>query len=194
MTSDSGIRLTFIMILMDMDSNLLISNLRKVPDYPVKGIMFFDVTTLFKNRKCFEEILDAICGMYKGKGITKVAGIESRGFVMGAAVAAKLGVGFVPVRKSGKLPAETVSESYAKEYGIDTIEMHTDAIEPDDVVLVHDDILATGGTASAAVRLVKQFNPKAVYANFIIDIIDIPRSCPIPSDVEVTSVLQLGEK
>ena len=190
METDSGNRLTFIM----MNTDLLINNLRKVPDYPVKGIVFFDVTTLFKNRQCFEEIVDAICGMYRGKGITKVAGIESRGFVMGAAVAAKLGVGFIPVRKSGKLPAETVSESYAKEYGIDTIEIHTDAIGPDDVVLVHDDILATGGTASAAVRLVKQFNPRAVYANFIIDIIDIPRSCPIPSDVEVTSVLQLGEK
>jgi adenine phosphoribosyltransferase len=114
--------------------------------------------------------------------------------VVAAAVAAKLGVGFVPIRKSGKLPSDTVRELYSKEYGLDTIEMHTDALEPDDVVLVHDDILATGGTACAAVRLVKQFNPKAVYANFIIDIIDIPRTSPIPSDVEVTSLLQLGEK
>ena len=177
-----------------MDKNLLLNNIRTVPDYPVKGIIFFDVTTLFKNHKCLKEIVDEICEIYKDKGITKVAGVESRGFVVGAAVAAKLGVGFVPVRKPGKLPAEFVSESYSKEYGTDTIEMHTDAIEPGDVVLVHDDILATGGTASAAVRLVKKFHPKAVYANFIIDIIDIPRSCPIPSDVEVTSMLQLGEK
>lgn len=177
-----------------MNKDLLISNLRTVPDYPVKGILFFDVTTMFKNRKCFGEIVNSIYDLYKDKGITKVAGIESRGFVIGAAVAAKLGVGFVPVRKPGKLPSKTVRESYFKEYGEDKIEMHIDAIEPDDVVLVHDDILATGGTASAAVRLVKQFQPKAVYANFIIDIIDIPRSCPIPSDVEVTSLLQLGEK
>ncbi|MBQ4021175.1 MAG: adenine phosphoribosyltransferase [Bacteroidales bacterium] len=177
-----------------MDKKLLVDNIRKVPDYPVKGIMFFDVTTLFKNHRCLMEIVDAICDMYRDKGITKVAGVESRGFVVGAAVAAKLGAGFVPVRKPGKLPAEIVSESYSKEYGTDIIEMHTDAIEPSDVVLVHDDILATGGTASAAVRLVKKFNPKAVYANFIIDIVDIPRSRPIPSDVEVTSLLQLSEK
>lgn len=190
MKTDSGNRLTFIM----MNTDLLIKNLRVVPDFPVKGIMFFDVTTLFKERECFKEIVDAICEKYRGKGITKVAGIESRGFVTGAAVAAKLGAGFVPVRKSGKLPADTVSESYEKEYGIDTMEVHVDAIVPDDVVLVHDDILATGGTASAAVRLVKHFKPRAVYANFIIDIIDIPRSCPIPSDVEVTSLLRLGEK
>ena len=177
-----------------MDKKLLVDNIRKVPDYPVKGIMFFDVTTLFKNHRCLMEIVDAICDMYRDKGITKVAGVESRGFVVGAAVAAKLGAGFVPVRKPGKLPAEIVSESYSKEYGTDVIEIHTDAIEPGDVVLVHDDILATGGTASAAVRLVKKFNPKAVYANFIIDIVDIPRSRPIPSDVAVSSLLQLSEK
>jgi len=177
-----------------MNKDLLINNLRKVPDYPMKGIVFFDVTTLFKNPDCMAEIVDGICELYKDKGITKVAGIESRGFIVGAAVAARLGVGFVPVRKPGKLPSDVVSESYSKEYGRDTIEMHTDAISEGDVVLVHDDILATGGTASAAVRLVKRFKPKAVYANFIIDITDIPRSCPIPDDVQVSSLLQLGEK
>ena len=177
-----------------MDKQLLIDNIRKVPDYPKEGIMFFDVTTLFKNKQCLAVIVDEICNIYKDKGITKVAGVESRGFIIGAAVAAKLGAGFVPVRKPGKLPAEIVYESYSKEYGADIIEMHTDAIEPGDVVLVHDDILATGGTASAAVRLVKKFQPKAVYANFIIDITDIPRRSPIPSDVEVTSLLQLTEK
>lgn len=177
-----------------MDKKLLIDNIRKVPDYPMKGIMFFDVTTLFKDRRCLEEIVNEVFEIYKDKGITKVAGVESRGFVIGAAVAAKLGAGFVPVRKPGKLPAETVRESFAKEYGRDVIEMHTDAIEPGDVVLVHDDILATGGTASAAVRLVQKFQPKAVYANFIIDIIDIPRLSPISEDVEVSSLLQLSEK
>ena len=177
-----------------MNKELLLKHLRTVPDYPMKGIMFFDVTTLFKNGECFKEIVDSIYEIYKDKGITKVAGIESRGFVIGAAVAARLGAGFVPVRKPGKLPADTIAEAYSKEYGKDTIEMHTDSIEPGDVVLVHDDILATGGTASAAVRLVRKFNPKSMYANFIIDITDIPRSCPIPPDVEVTSLLQLGEK
>lgn len=177
-----------------MNKDLLLKHLRTVPDYPMKGIMFFDVTTLFKSGDCLKEIVDGICELYKDKGITKVVGIESRGFVAAAAVAARLGAGFVPVRKPGKLPAATISEAYAKEYGKDTIEMHTDAIEAGDVVLLHDDILATGGTASAAVRLVRKFEPKAVYANFIIDITDIPRSCPIPSGVEVTSLLQLGEK
>ena len=176
-----------------MTDEQLVSQLRVVPDYPIKGIMFFDVTTLFKNAECFEEIVERICKIYKDKGITKVAGIESRGFIAGAAIAARLGAGFVPVRKPGKLPAETVSESYAKEYGTDTIEIHADAIGPEDVVLIHDDILATGGTASAAVRLVKQFNPKAVYANFIINIADCPKSAVIPEDVEVSSLLTLTE-
>ena len=176
-----------------MNKALLLEHLRIVPDYPMKGIMFFDVTTLFKHKDCLKEIVDTICDIYKDKGITKVLGIESRGFVTAAAVAHRLGAGFVPVRKPGKLPADVMSEAYSKEYGRDTIEIHTDAIDPDDVVLIHDDILATGGTASAAVRLARKFNPKAVYANFIIDITDIPRNCPIPSDVEVTSLLQLGE-
>lgn len=172
----------------------LIKSIRIVPDFPVKGIQFFDVTTLFKNPEAYAEVIDRICDLYKDKGITKVAGIESRGFIAGAAVAAKLGAGFVPVRKPGKLPADTVSESYAKEYGTDTIEMHADAIGPDDVVLIHDDILATGGTSSAAVRLVQGFRPRAVYANFIIDITDVPRSAPIPDGVEVSALLKLSER
>ncbi len=172
----------------------LVSKIRVVPDYPVKGIQFYDVTTLFKDVDAFEEIVNQIYYLYKDKGITKVVGIESRGFIAGAAVAARLGASFVPARKPGKLPAETASESYNKEYGTDTIEIHTDAIEPDDVVLIHDDILATGGTAAAAVRLVKKFNPKAVYANFIIDITDIPRTQEIPHEVEVTSLLDLKER
>ena len=172
----------------------LIESIRIVPDFPVKGIQFFDVTTLFKDPEAYAEVLDRIFALYKDKGITKVAGIESRGFIAGAAVAAKLGAGFVPIRKPGKLPADTVSESYAKEYGTDTIEIHADAIGPDDVVLIHDDILATGGTASAAVRLVQGFGPKAVYANFIIDITDVPRTAPIPDGVEVSALLKLSER
>ena len=176
-----------------MNKELLKEHLRVVPDYPVKGIMFFDVTTLFKDKECLTEIVDAICDLYKDKGITKVAGIESRGFISAAAVAHRLGAGFVPVRKPGKLPADTVTETYNKEYGTDTIEMHVDAITKDDVVLIHDDILATGGTASAAVSLVQKFHPKAVYVNFIIDITDVPRTKPIPADVPVTALLQLSE-
>ncbi|MBO4557930.1 MAG: adenine phosphoribosyltransferase [Bacteroidales bacterium] len=176
-----------------MNKDLLIKNLRVVPDYPVKGIMFFDVTTLFKDKECMKEIVDAICELYKDKGITKVAGIESRGFISAAAVAHRLGAGFVPVRKPGKLPADTIRETYSKEYGTDMIEIHTDAITPDDIVLVHDDILATGGTASAAISLVKKFHPKAVFVNFIIDITDVPRTNPLPDGVPVTSLLQLSE-
>ena len=176
-----------------MTDQELIKSIRVVPDFPVKGIQFFDVTTLFKNAECFEEIVERICNIYRDKGITKVAGIESRGFIAGAAVAARLGAGFVPVRKPGKLPATALRESYQKEYGTDSIEIHADAITSDDVVLIHDDILATGGTASAAVRLVRHFAPKAVYANFIIDITDCPRTSPIPEDVETTSILKLAE-
>ena len=177
-----------------MTDSELIRSIRIVPDFPVKGIQFFDVTTLFKDPAAFAEVIDRICAIYADKGITKVAGIESRGFIVGAAVAERLGAGFVPIRKPGKLPASAVSESYAKEYGTDTIEVHADAITPDDTVLIHDDILATGGTASAAVRLMRRFNPKAVYANFIIDITDVPRTAPIPDDVPVSSVLHLSER
>lgn len=177
-----------------MTDQELIQSIRIVPDFPVEGIQFFDVTTLFKTPDAFKEVVDRICALYADKGITKVAGIESRGFIAGAAVAARLGAGFIPVRKPGKLPAHAESESYAKEYGFDSIEIHTDAIRPDDVVLIHDDILATGGTASAAVRLVKKFGPKAVYANFIINITDIPRSSPISADVPVSSLLNLTER
>lgn len=151
-----------------MTDKELIGYLRTVPDFPVKGILFWDVTTLFKSPVALREVVDRICDIYKDKGITKVAGIESRGFIAGAAVADRLGAGFVPVRKPGKLPAKTVSASYDKEYGKDTIEIHADAITTDDVVLVHDDLLATGGTARAAVELVKSFHPKKVYVNFII--------------------------
>lgn len=177
-----------------MTDKELIESIRIVPDFPVAGIQFFDVTTLFKNPAAFAEVLDRICELYKDKGITKVAGIESRGFIAGSAVAARLGAGFVPIRKPGKLPAETISESYSKEYGTDTIEVHADAFGPDDVVLIHDDIYATGGTAAAAIRLVRQFKPKAVYANFIINITDVPRSETIPEGVPVSFLLNLSER
>ena len=177
-----------------MTDKELIQSIRIVPDFPVAGVQFFDVTTLFKNPEAFKEVIDRICALYKDKGVTKVVGIESRGFITGAAVAAALGAGFVPIRKPGKLPAETVSESYEKEYGSDTVEIHYDAIAPGDVVLIHDDILATGGTAAAAVALVKKFNPAEVHLNFIIDITDVPRSAKIPSDVPVTSLLSIAER
>ena len=175
-----------------MSKESLIASLRTVPDYPKKGILFWDVTTLFKDPVAFKEVEDILYEVYKDKGITKVAGIESRGFVMGAALASRLGAGFVLIRKPGKLPADTVSMEYDLEYGRDKIEMHTDAITPDDVVLVHDDLLATGGTANAAIRLVQQFQPKQVYASFIIYLKDFGSAARFPKDVPVTTVLDLA--
>ena len=155
-----------------MDKQFLIDNLRCIPDFPKKGINFRDVTTLYKSGECVQLMLDELERIYKDKGITKIVGIESRGFVMASALAGRLGCGIVLARKPGKLPATTIKESFSKEYGVDTIEMHTDSITEDDVVLIHDDLLATGGTAIAAYKLVQHFNPKKVYVNFIIEITD----------------------
>jgi len=147
-------------------------NLRVIPDFPKKGINFRDVTTLFKNAECVKYMLDELEAIYKDKGITKIVGVESRGFVMASALAARLGCGIVLARKPGKLPAITVKESFSKEYGLDTIEIHVDSIDENDVVLIHDDILATGGTAKAAYKLVELFHPKKIYMNFIVEITD----------------------
>ena len=155
-----------------MNEKLLIDNLRCVPDFPRKGINFRDVTTLYKNAECMKEMLDEMERLYKDKGITKIVGVESRGFVMASALAGRLGCGVVLARKPGKLPSTVIKESFSKEYGVDTVEMHLDSIEPDDVVLIHDDLLATGGTAKAVYKLVEHFHPKKVYMNFIIEITD----------------------
>ena len=155
-----------------MNKQLLIDNLRCVPDFPRKGINFRDVTTLYKNAACMKEMLDEMERLYKDKGITKIVGVESRGFVMASALAGRLGCGVVLARKPGKLPATVIKETFSKEYGVDTVEMHLDSIDANDVVLIHDDLLATGGTAKAAYKLVQHFNPKKVYMNFIIEITD----------------------
>lgn len=155
-----------------MNNQYLMDHLRSIPDFPQKGILFRDVTTLFKDAKCLEIMGNELYEMYKDKGITKVVGIESRGFVMGAILARRLNAGLALCRKPGKLPAETIGQTYEKEYGTDTIEIHKDAITEDDVVLLHDDLLATGGTIKAAWDLVRKFNPKKCYMNFIIEIRD----------------------
>ena len=176
-----------------MNNKVLLDNLRCIPDWPIKGVNFRDVTTLFKNPKSLKEISDELYEIYKDKGITKIVGIESRGFVMSSALATRIGAGVVLCRKPGKLPCETVQQSYAKEYGIDTIEIHKDAIEEGDVVLLHDDLLATGGTMKAACDLVKKFKPKKVYANFIIELVNenFEGRNSFDPDVEVTTLLQL---
>ena len=144
--------------------------IRNIPDFPVKGIQFKDITTALQQPECLRWMRDEMMNLYKDKGITKIVGIESRGFIIAPAVAMELGVGFVPIRKPGKLPAETVEISYQKEYGVDTIQMHKDALSADDVVLLHDDLLATGGTMAAAIELVKKFGVKKVYVNFLIEL------------------------
>lgn len=153
-----------------MNTEFLLKNLRNVPDFPIPGIQFKDVSTLFNNNECLAEIIDELVARYKDKGITKVVGLESRGFVIGAIVASRLNCGFVMCRKPGKLPASTIKETYGKEYGTDTLEIHTDAITPDDTVLIHDDLLATGGSMLAAYNLVNKFNPKDIYMNCIIEL------------------------
>ncbi len=175
-----------------MNKQLLLDNLRCIPDWPIKGVNFRDVTTLFKSPEALREIVDEMYEIYKDKGITKIVGIESRGFVMSSALAVRLGAGIVLCRKPGKLPCKTVQESYAKEYGIDTIEIHEDAIQEGDVILLHDDLLATGGTMKAACDLVKKFNPKKVFCNFIIELHgEFPHSREqFDKDVEISSLLQ----
>ena len=155
-----------------MNNKVLLDNLRAIPDFPKKGINFRDVTTLYKNAECVKIMLGELEEIYKDKGITKIVGVESRGFVMASALAARLGCGIVLARKPGKLPATVIKEQFTKEYGVDTIEMHIDSIDENDVVLIHDDLLATGGTAKAAYNLVQHFCPKKVYMNFIVEIRD----------------------
>lgn len=176
-----------------MSKELLLKNLRNVPDFPVPGIQFKDVSTLFKDAECLRVMVDELYELYKDKGITKVVGIESRGFVVGAALAVRLGAGFVMCRKPGKLPAETRQESYMKEYGKDTIEIHTDAINESDVVLLHDDLLATGGSMKAAYNLAKQFCPRDIYINFIIELTieGLNGRAVFDKDVEVTTLLTI---
>ncbi|SRR5574344_2548993 len=172
-----------------MSKESLLKTIRQIPDFPIPGILFYDVTTLFKDAEALKELGDMLYEMYKDKGITKVVGIESRGFIMGPMLAARLGAGFVPVRKPGKLPAEVIEESYTKEYGTDTIQMHKDAIDENDVVLLHDDLLATGGTMLAACNLVKQLKPKKVMVNFIIELEELNGKSVFSDDIEVESVL-----
>lgn len=144
--------------------------IRNVPDFPIKGIQFKDITTALSRPDCLLWMRDEMVRRYKDLGITQVVGIESRGFILAPAVAIEIGAGFVPIRKPGKLPAETVEVSYAKEYGIDTIQMHEDALNENDVVLIHDDILATGGSMAAAVELVKKLGVQKIYTNCIIEL------------------------
>ena len=144
--------------------------IRNVPDFPIPGIQFKDITTALARHDCLCWMKDEIVNHYKDLGITQVVGIESRGFILAPAVAMEIGAGFVPIRKQNKLPAETVSYTYTKEYGDDTIQVHKDALNENDIVLIHDDILATGGSMEAAINLVKKLGVKKIYVNCIIEL------------------------
>ena len=166
------------------------SKIRDVVDFPKEGIIFRDLTTMFKDARALHIVGWDLAQLYRSKGVTKVVGIESRGFIGGSILAYEIGSGFVPARKPGKLPADTVSASYGKEYGTDTIEIHRDAITPDDIVVIHDDLLATGGTMAACYELVKSMNPRKVYINFIVELTALGGRANLPADAEVTSLIK----
>jgi len=165
------------------------SRIRNIPDFPKPGILFYDITTLLGDPAGFKAAIDALSTPYQGHGISLVIGIESRGFILGAAVADRLGVGFCPIRKPGKLPAATIKESFSLEYGTDAIEMHADAIAKGQRVLIVDDVLATGGTASAAVRLVKRLGGELYGLAFLIEL-EALKGRSLLAGEEVYSVLR----
>ncbi|MGK9199800.1 MULTISPECIES: adenine phosphoribosyltransferase [Sinorhizobium] len=148
----------------------LISAIRSIPDYPKPGVMFRDITTLLGNPRAFRRAIDELVHPYAGTKVDKIAGIEARGFILGGAIAHQLSAGFIPIRKKGKLPHDTVRIAYSLEYGVDEMEMHRDAVAPGDKVILVDDLIATGGTAEGAAKLLKQMGADIVAACFIIDL------------------------
>jgi len=156
-----------------MNNSLLEKSIRNIPDFPKSGILFRDVTTLIQNKDAFKKSVDLLSKKYKSRGFNKVVGVEARGFIFGAAVAHKIGAGFVPVRKKGKLPYKTISTTYELEYGTDTLEIHKDAIAPGEKVLIIDDLLATGGTVKAVTELVNQLGGKILGIGFVIELVDL---------------------
>jgi adenine phosphoribosyltransferase len=151
-----------------MDS--LKSKIRSVPDFPKAGILFYDITTLLRDREGFKSTIESLVKPFEGKNIELVVGVESRGFILGGAVADRLGTGFAPVRKKGKLPSNTVRETYDLEYGTDCLEIHSDAVEPGQRVLIIDDVLATGGTAAATTALVRKLGGQVQSLAFLVEL------------------------
>ena len=175
---------------MSLDLKALV---RTIPDYPKKGILFRDITTLIEHPEGFKESIEQIAVQYRGQGITHVAGIEARGFIFGAGVAIALGVGFIPVRKKGKLPGETIGQNYALEYGVDTIEIHADVLKAGDKVLLVDDLIATGGTATAAVNLIRRTGASVDDAAFVIDLPDLGGATKLRGEnVAVTALMDFS--
>ncbi len=164
-------------------------HIRHVPDFPKPGILFYDITTLLKNAEGLKATIDRLAAPYQGAKIDAVIGIESRGFILGSAVAERLGAGFIPVRKPGKLPSKAIRETYDLEYGKDALEMHADAINKGERVLIVDDVLATGGTAAAAVQLVKKGGGELQGLAFLIELTGLQGKSKLPGE-RVFSVLQ----
>ncbi|MDD5130727.1 MAG: adenine phosphoribosyltransferase [Candidatus Omnitrophica bacterium] len=156
-----------------MNNALLEKSIRNIPDFPKKGILFRDVTTLIKNKEAFKKSVDLLAKKFKTKKFDKVVGVEARGFIFGAAVAYKIGAGFVPVRKKGKLPFKAISTTYQLEYGTDTLEIHQDAISSGDKILIIDDLLATGGTVKAVIELIQKLGGKVGGIGFVVELTDL---------------------
>jgi adenine phosphoribosyltransferase len=165
------------------------AKIRHVPDFPKAGILFYDVTTLLRDPQGLRLAIDSLSRPFERRGIDLIVGIESRGFILGAAVADRLGAGFVLVRKVGKLPSATIQASYSLEYGSDSLEMHKDAIEPGQRVVIVDDLLATGGTAAAAVTLVKQLGGTVEGLAFLIELLELKGRDKLPGE-QITTILQ----
>lgn len=176
-------------IFKSVDLEEIKNSIRNVPDFPKKGIQFKDVSTSFKDERIFRSVVSEITGHYRSVGITKVVAIESRGFILGGVLANELNAGFVPIRKPGKLPYKTFSQSYELEYGVDVIEIHSDALDRKDVVLIHDDLLATGGTINAAIQLVKKFGVKDIFINFFVELDALKGREKIKSDHPIWSLV-----
>jgi adenine phosphoribosyltransferase len=164
-------------------------HIRHVPDFPKAGILFYDITTLLRDPQGFKMTIDMLSTPYEGQGIEAVVGIESRGFILGAAVAERIGAGFIPIRKPGKLPAKALKETYDLEYGKDALEIHTDAVGQGQKILVVDDVLATGGTAAAAAQLVKKLGGNLHGMAFLIELLFLNGKSKLPGE-KVYSVLQ----
>jgi len=174
----------------EADRAFLRQSIRTIADYPKPGIQFRDITTLLRDRRAFEMTIEALIAPWRGQSIDKVAGIEARGFILGGAVALGLKAGFIPIRKRGKLPHETVRVAYSLEYGVDEMEMHKDAIDSGERVLLLDDLIATGGTATGAAHLLKSAGAQMVAASFVIDLPELGGAARLRGDgIEVHSLL-----
>ncbi len=179
------------MTLSQDDKKILLDSIRDIPDFPKPGIVFKDITTLLNNAKAYKTLMDHLVARYKSYNLDAIAGIDARGFIFGAALARDLGIGFVPIRKKGKLPYTTVSEKYALEYGVDEVEVHIDAFAKDARVLMIDDLIATGGTANAAATLIERVGANCVEACFILSLDFLDGVKNLEKKTEVYSVIGL---